>query len=457
MFQNASRSAEHDDGPSIPPELWKPEDLVDRRVDVHGLGRGLVVDFEKSPLFSDSLHTIEFDEGSEALEKQRREREKQILHEDSSHASDSSMAVDRHELQRAFTAASHHVHKIKAKLSTPQLLSLYALYKQTTHGDAPEAILDADEKQMVKWKAWNGARGLRGGEAAMQYVQLLASIDPPKEPGHSQLVATPGPSGESRRVQVLLRRKKMGRWNHGSHFTIVDPFVERLEAFYRHYAPQKRNQVKSLASHFRGREAELFTALQQKYGPDEQHPSGTPGGGGSAAATHRVTAAAREAAEYYQDLASRATENDAGVPSTPGRFDGDGTAHPGHEEEKKWAQEDDFAGHDEESASYSPSKSSASVRSSVQMVQHVGSVFGAAGDVLLDVALSADEEEIDMGSTEEVEVEDEEAGGQDDIGIHACAIIASTERNASFCASWFPFCSLVFVCTQVLVLVLIIV
>ena len=62
MFQNASRSAEHDDGPSIPPELWKPEDLVDRRVDVHGLGRGLVVDFEKSPLFSDSLHTIEFDD-----------------------------------------------------------------------------------------------------------------------------------------------------------------------------------------------------------------------------------------------------------------------------------------------------------------------------------------------------------------------------------------------------------
>ena len=192
-------------------------------------------------------------------------------------------------------------------------------------------------------------------------------------------------------------------------------FRRAPEAFYRHYTPQNATKWCLSLRTFVG-EAELFTALQQKYGPDEQHPSGTPGGGDSAAATHRVTAAAREAAEYYQDLASRATENDAGVPSTPGRFDGDGTAHPGHEEEKKWAQDDDFAGHDEESASYSPSKSSASVRSSVQMVQHVGSVFGAAGDVLLDVALSADEEEIEQGSTEEVEVEDEEAGGQDDIG-----------------------------------------
>ena len=136
-----------------------PEDLLNRRIEVHGFGRGLVVAFNKKPLFSDSLHTVEFDEGSEILRKRRPQYEKQIVEDSSDSArSDDAGNYDRAELQRAFTRASGRVSSIRSKLTTEQLLALYALYKQATQGDAPEAVFDADEKQAESLQHVSGER-----------------------------------------------------------------------------------------------------------------------------------------------------------------------------------------------------------------------------------------------------------------------------------------------------------
>lgn len=58
-------------------------------------------------------------------------------------------------------------------------LSLYALYKQTTVGDAPAtppSVIDAVAR--TKWDAWAGVRGLDGAQAQTEYINLVDRLDP---------------------------------------------------------------------------------------------------------------------------------------------------------------------------------------------------------------------------------------------------------------------------------------
>ena len=408
-----------------------PEDLLNRRIEVHGFGRGLVVAFNKKPLFGDSLHTIEFDEGSEILRKRRLQYEKQIVEDSSDSArSDDAGNYDRAELQRAFTRASGRVSSIRSKLTTEQLLALYALYKQTTQGDAPEAVFDADEKQAAKWAAWNGARGLKGGEAAFQYVELLASYDQAGEiqftPQHRH-----GNTAETRQIEVLLRRKKMGRWNQGHAYRIIDAFVESLENYYRQHAPSKLDQVPEIADRFRGKysESEVFRALEKKYGctAETEMTESTP-------SRRKVAIEAMKAAERLQESALKTRENEP--------VDSNGSSD--RDEENKWAAGAPVV--------------ELSGRASMVVESTIGLSMDLASKLLGDNE-SSDEDEGDIEEERQQESDIEgsaEEGEAEPIGIHGVAILAATEKNASYYAVFAPLFSLMFVFLQVIILVLII-
>ena len=73
-----------------------------------------------------------------------------------------------------FTDAQARIKTLTASPSTDELLELYALYKQGTHGDVDgkrPGMLDI--KGRAKYDAWAGRKGLTREQAMAAYVALV--------------------------------------------------------------------------------------------------------------------------------------------------------------------------------------------------------------------------------------------------------------------------------------------
>jgi acyl-CoA-binding protein len=81
-------------------------------------------------------------------------------------------------LEQDFAAAQERVKRLAGRPANPQLLELYALYKQATEGDVSgkrPGMLDVVKR--AKFDAW-AARCGTGRDAAMQaYVDLVARLE----------------------------------------------------------------------------------------------------------------------------------------------------------------------------------------------------------------------------------------------------------------------------------------
>ncbi len=81
------------------------------------------------------------------------------------------------DLKSAFTAAAAEVQKLKQRPNNDQLLSLYALYKQATEGDAKGArpgFLDLTGR--AKYDAWAAKKGTATDTAMQAYVDLVEKL-----------------------------------------------------------------------------------------------------------------------------------------------------------------------------------------------------------------------------------------------------------------------------------------
>ncbi|XP_054716360.1 acyl-CoA-binding protein homolog [Uloborus diversus] len=80
-------------------------------------------------------------------------------------------------LEEKFSAAASSVKNMKARPADPELLELYALYKQATCGDCatdkPSAV---DLKGKAKWEAWNGKKGMGQDAAKDAYVTYANTL-----------------------------------------------------------------------------------------------------------------------------------------------------------------------------------------------------------------------------------------------------------------------------------------
>jgi acyl-CoA-binding protein len=80
-------------------------------------------------------------------------------------------------LEERFADAQVRVKTLRAKPSTPDLLSLYALYKQASEGDATGKRPGAfDIKGRAKYDAWDGVRGVAKERAMGDYVALVERL-----------------------------------------------------------------------------------------------------------------------------------------------------------------------------------------------------------------------------------------------------------------------------------------
>lgn len=79
------------------------------------------------------------------------------------------------ELEAAFNEAAQQASGLSG-LSVGERLSLYALYKQATTGDAPatEPASLLDPAARHKWKAWSKVVGMSRADAMRQYVEAVA-------------------------------------------------------------------------------------------------------------------------------------------------------------------------------------------------------------------------------------------------------------------------------------------
>ena len=76
-----------------------------------------------------------------------------------------------------FEAAQVRVKGLTRAPSTPQLLELYALYKQGTSGDATGSRPGMmDFKGRAKFDAWAGKKGLSREDAMSAYVTLVDQL-----------------------------------------------------------------------------------------------------------------------------------------------------------------------------------------------------------------------------------------------------------------------------------------
>jgi diazepam-binding inhibitor (GABA receptor modulator, acyl-CoA-binding protein) len=80
-------------------------------------------------------------------------------------------------LDEDFAAAQQKVKGLRQTPSNDELLSLYALYKQATSGDASgkrPGMLDL--KGRAKFDAWSQVKGTASGDAKKKYVDLVADL-----------------------------------------------------------------------------------------------------------------------------------------------------------------------------------------------------------------------------------------------------------------------------------------
>ena len=77
-------------------------------------------------------------------------------------------------LDRQFATAQSRVQEIRTRPNNPDLLELYALFKQATEGDVegkPPPLIHLKER--AKFNAWASKRSLDSETARRQYVELV--------------------------------------------------------------------------------------------------------------------------------------------------------------------------------------------------------------------------------------------------------------------------------------------
>ena len=81
-------------------------------------------------------------------------------------------------LDQDFAAAQERVKRLAKRPANPELLGLYALYKQATEGDATgkrPGMLDVVGR--AKFDAWAARRGTDRAAAMQAYVDLVARLE----------------------------------------------------------------------------------------------------------------------------------------------------------------------------------------------------------------------------------------------------------------------------------------
>ncbi|MFT6055529.1 MAG: acyl-CoA-binding protein [Roseivirga sp.] len=81
------------------------------------------------------------------------------------------------EIQQAFEAAVKISDTLTQRPSNEQLLKLYGLYKQSTHGDNDtERPGGFDFKAAAKYNAWTNLAGMNKEMAMKEYIDLMNSL-----------------------------------------------------------------------------------------------------------------------------------------------------------------------------------------------------------------------------------------------------------------------------------------
>lgn len=81
------------------------------------------------------------------------------------------------DLKSRFDQAVADSKNLPDRPDNPTLLSLYALYKQATEGDADgERPGFSDLVGRAKWDAWNGLNGMSADAAMQAYAALVESL-----------------------------------------------------------------------------------------------------------------------------------------------------------------------------------------------------------------------------------------------------------------------------------------
>ncbi|XP_069591399.1 acyl-CoA-binding protein [Ranitomeya imitator] len=79
--------------------------------------------------------------------------------------------------QADFDEAAAEVKRLTSSPSDPELLELYALYKQATTGDVnTERPGFMDFKGKAKWDAWAAKKGTSQDDARARYIQLVNEL-----------------------------------------------------------------------------------------------------------------------------------------------------------------------------------------------------------------------------------------------------------------------------------------
>ena len=81
------------------------------------------------------------------------------------------------DLKTTFETAVKDSKSLDEKPDNRTLLELYALYKQSTEGDATGKRPGfSDMVGRAKWDAWDGKKGTTNDEAMQAYVELVESL-----------------------------------------------------------------------------------------------------------------------------------------------------------------------------------------------------------------------------------------------------------------------------------------
>jgi diazepam-binding inhibitor (GABA receptor modulating acyl-CoA-binding protein) len=81
------------------------------------------------------------------------------------------------DLQARFAQAQQDVNALAERPDNNTMLKLYALYKQTTQGDAAgEQAGSFDFVRRAKFDAWSAIKGTDAEDAMQQYIDLVASL-----------------------------------------------------------------------------------------------------------------------------------------------------------------------------------------------------------------------------------------------------------------------------------------
>lgn len=85
--------------------------------------------------------------------------------------------VSSSEIQIAFDAVSSAVRASSAALSNEQMLELYGLFKQATHGDVTTSRPGMfDPRGRAKWDAWKARSGMTREDAMVTYIRVARDM-----------------------------------------------------------------------------------------------------------------------------------------------------------------------------------------------------------------------------------------------------------------------------------------